>query len=143
MDITVLTKKSKLLRLIIFAVISGTFVPVVQAAEIELGIRVGVSHTDNVFLDPSPNEIEDIVYRASPWIDFSHMSPTLDAALRYRFDWYSYDEIDARQSFHMGAGSVTGKLFEEALALEIGASRGQVLGDQDEVIPPGPTSVNR
>ena len=37
----------------------------------------------------------------------------------------------------MGAGSVTGKLFEEALALEIGASRGQVLGDQDEVIPPG------
>ncbi len=48
-------------------------------AEFGGGIRIGVSHTDNVFLSVSPNEIDDIVYQASPWLSFIHESSQLDA----------------------------------------------------------------
>ena len=63
------------------------------AADIGGGIRVGVSHTDNVFLATSPNEIDDIVYQASPSLSFVHESPQLDANLNYTFDWFRYDEL--------------------------------------------------
>ncbi len=108
---------------------------IAHGADVEFGVRVGVSYSDNVFLDVSPGEIDDIVFRASPSITVIHESPTLDADLRYRFDWFKYDDIDATQSYHMGEGSITGKLFDEALQLEIGAIRMQTIRDQESSIP--------
>ncbi len=62
-----------------------------QAAEVEAGIRVGISQTDNVYLDPSPLEVEDLVLNAAPWISIIHESPNFDANFRYLFDWYKYE----------------------------------------------------
>jgi hypothetical protein len=132
------TKKTNDLAVCSAAVLLfGMAAPQANAVEYEFGIRLGVSQTDNVYLDASPNEIDDIVYRASPWIGLTHTSPTFDASLRYNFDWYEYDDIGVSNSFHMGQGILTGKLFNESLLLEVGASRRQAIRNTDDVIPSG------
>jgi uncharacterized protein (PEP-CTERM system associated) len=101
------------------------------------GVRIGISQIDNVFLVTSPNEIDDIVYQASPFLSFLHESPTLDANLDYTFDWYRYADLDATSKWHSGVASLIGKAWEESLAVGVGAGRSQVLGDPSGVIPPG------
>lgn len=108
-----------------------------QGAEFGGGATVGVSRTDNVFLDTSPNEVDDLIYRASPYIDFTHESPGLDARLNYRYDWYRYADLKRERSYHMGRAQLTGKAWEESLQVELGASRRQVLTNPNDVIPGG------
>jgi len=116
----------------------------VSAAEFGGSVTAGVSYTDNVLLFPSPGEVDDWIYRLSPEITFLHESPTLDANLRYRYEWYQYTELDTTSSYHMGEASVTGKTWQESLALELGALRSQVLRDPGFSIPGGrlPASGN-
>jgi len=109
----------------------------VIGAELGGGATVGAYRTDNVFLDTAPNEIDDIAYRVSPWIDFSHESPGLDARLNYRYDWYRYADLDTEQSYHSGRAQLTGKAWQDSLTLVLGASRRQVLSDPNDVIPGG------
>jgi uncharacterized protein (PEP-CTERM system associated) len=107
------------------------------AGEFGAGVRVGVSKIDNIFLVASPDEIDDIVYQASPFLSFLHESPNLDANLDYTFDWYRYADLDTTTKWHNGVASLIGKAWEESLAVGVGAGRSQVLGDPSGVIPPG------
>ena len=106
------------------------------AAEVGGGIRVGVSYTDNVFLDTAP-EIDDVIFQATPFISLVHESPNWDANVSYEFDWYRYSDLKTTSKFHRGEASLIGKMFQDSLVAELGARRGQVLGDPDGVIPPG------
>jgi len=106
-------------------------------AEIGGGISVGASRTDNVFLATSPDEIDDIVYQASPFFNFLHESPQLDANVRYTFDWYRYADLDTTSKYHRGEASLTSRVWQNSLTTTIGIRRRQTLNDPDDVIPPG------
>ena len=101
------------------------------------GIKIGVSQTDNVFLVSSPDEIDDIVYQATPFLTFLHESPGLDANVRYSFDWYRYSDLDITSKFHKGEASLTSRVWQNSLTTEVGIRRSQVLSDPYDVIPPG------
>jgi uncharacterized protein (PEP-CTERM system associated) len=90
-----------------------------------------------VYLSASSEEVDDIIFRASPWLEVKHESTGIDAYLRYRLDWYKYNDVDVSQSHHMGEGSLTGKMFNEALLVEIGATRSQALRNQTQIIQSG------
>lgn len=107
------------------------------AAEIGGGIRVGASHTDNVFLVTSPDEVDDIVYQATPFLNITHESPQLDADVNYTFDWYRYADLKATSKYHRGAASLKGKAWDDSLTAVLGIQRSQILSDPEEVIPAG------
>ena len=107
------------------------------SAEVEAGIVVGVSHTDNVFLDTAPGEIDDLVYQTSPFLSIVHETPNLDVNFDYTFDWYRYSDLKESSSYHNGEISLTGRAWRDALETEIGASISQALIDPDGVIPKG------
>lgn len=131
----VLTTVTKLRwPLIMAGVIASNSVP---AAELGASITVGLSNTDNALLVPSPDEVEDRVLWLSPTIDFTHESASLDANLRYRLDWYKFDELDETSTFHMGELSITPKFWQENLEFEVGARRAQVLRSPTLGIQPG------
>ncbi len=133
---TVSMKTNKIRRLIVFSIL--TFLATtINAAEVDGGITAGVSRTDNLFLATSPDEVDDLIYQVSPWIDVEYTSPGVDATLNYRYDWYRYTDLSTEQSFHVGRASVTGKAWQDTLRVELGASRDQVLSDPNQVIPPG------
>lgn len=119
----------------------AAFVPA-YGAEIEGGLQIGLSRTDNALLATSPNAVDDLVYSVSPFLDFTHESPRLDAYLNYRFDWYRYDDLAITSSYHMGEASLTPKFWQEALELEFGARRNQVLRDPGGNIPPGSLPIS-
>jgi len=108
-----------------------------HGAEFQAGVDVGISYLDNVYLAPPPNEIGDTAFQASPWINFDHTSPTLDANLKYQVNWFKYQDLDTTESFGSGGVSITGKTWQESLQLEVGASKIQVLSDPNGVVPPG------
>lgn len=110
---------------------------VAHGAEVGGGIEIGVSHTDNVFLATSPDEVDDIVYQASPFLTYAYESPTFDANLDYTFDWFKYSDVDSTSKYHNGTASVLGKAWGNSLTAELGARRSQVLSDPDDVIPSG------
>ena len=67
---------------------------------------------------------------------FDYESPHLDADLDYIYTWFLYTDLDTDSSYHNFGGSVTGKALEEALQVEVGAERRQVLSNPLDVIPP-------
>jgi hypothetical protein len=76
-------------QLIVFGLVLGSLVPSdTFGVEVSAGITAGVSYTDNVFLVPPPDEVEDIVFSLSPWVMLSHQSAGLDTNIRYQYDWY-------------------------------------------------------
>ena len=107
------------------------------AAEIGADLRVGVSNTDNVFLSSAGNEVSDTVFSAAPTLTLVHNSPQWDADILYSLQWYKYDDLGTTSTFHNFDGSVTGKLLEESVALEVGGSRSQVLRDPENIAPTG------
>lgn len=112
--------------------------PVVSfGADLSGGVGVGVSFTDNIFLDSSPNEVDDYVYQASPWFTLDHESPRFDATADYTVDWYRYDDLGVSGNYHRGAVAFTGKAWNEELRAEVGARRSQTLSNPDDVIPTG------
>lgn len=98
---------------------------------------MGVSSTDNVFLQSTPNTQDDMVLRATPYLRFVHESPGIDAVVNYSFDWYRYTDLKQESSFHAYDGSLTGKLLDETLSLQLGANRRQVIKAPDTGIPTG------
>jgi len=118
--------------------------PVSESAEIDGGIRVGASHTDNVFLATTPDEIDDIVFQASPFFSLLHESPQFDANVVYTFDWFRYSDLKSTSNFHRGEASLTGKAWDDSLTAQLGVERSQTLNDPDDVIPAGrlPLSEN-
>ncbi len=133
----VTTGSTKVIRYLFAAGV--LIVPVFSSAvaETEAGVTFGVSHIDNVFLVPAPDETDDVVYRVSPFIRYAHESQTFDTRLDYLLSWYDYDDAESSSTFHTGTASVTGKAWRESFALELGARRRQVLSDPDGVIPGG------
>ncbi len=110
---------------------------VAVGAEVEAGIVAGVSYTDNVFLDTSPGEVDDLIYQASPYVSVVHETPNLDVNIDYAFDWYRYSDLSESSRYHRGEISLTGKAWGDSLLTEIGASRSQALSNPDDVIPVG------
>jgi uncharacterized protein (PEP-CTERM system associated) len=108
-----------------------------HGAEIGGDIRVGVSRTDNVFLATSPEEIDDIVYQATPHLTINHTSPGFDAYLDYTFDWYRYSDLSTTNKFHRGEAFLTGRSWQDSLMATLGARLSQVLSDPEDVIPAG------
>ncbi|MBU2676966.1 MAG: hypothetical protein KJP16_07760, partial [Gammaproteobacteria bacterium] len=106
-------------------------------AEVGGGIRVGASHSDNVLLGPSSDELDDVIYQASPWLSFVHESPQLDANAEYAFDWYRYSDLSTTSNYHRGELSLTGRAWEDSLSAQLGARRSQTLRDPEDVIPLG------
>ena len=128
-----LMKKINLLLLLAL-----TSLPSVTAgAEFEGGISAGVSYTDNVLLDVSPTEVDDIIYQASPFFSLAHESPNFDANVSYSFDWFRYSDFKSTSKYHRGDAMVTGKAWQDTLLAELGARRSQRLGDPNDVIPGG------
>ncbi|MDH3282421.1 MAG: TIGR03016 family PEP-CTERM system-associated outer membrane protein, partial [Gammaproteobacteria bacterium] len=111
-------------------------------ADIGGAIRLGVSQTDNVFLSTSPDEVDDVVMQASPSLSIVHKSPNLDANLEYTFDWYRYSDSKTTSKYHHGEVTLTGRAFEDNLTVDVGAQRSQVLGDPEDVIPPGSSPLS-
>ena len=106
-------------------------------AEVGGGIRVGASYTDNVFLGPSSNSIDEVIFQASPFLNLVHESPNWDAKANYAFDWYRYSDLKTTSNYHRGEASLTGRAWEDSLSAELGARRSQVLSDPEDVIPQG------
>lgn len=128
-----LTKKFSLLLLLAL-----TSLPSVAAsAEFKGGVSSGVSYTDNVLLNVSPTEVDEIIYQASPFFSFNHESPNFDSSVSYSFDWYRYSDLKSTSKYHRGDAIVTGKAWQDTLLVELGARRSQRLGDPNEVIPGG------
>ena len=109
----------------------------VYGGEASFDLQLGASYIDNLFLDTSPDEVDDIVYRASPTLKFTHDSLHWDADLDYRLEWFEYDDLGSSRTFHTYSGTLTAKALRESLALELGAQRSQIISDPDENIPPG------
>lgn len=106
-------------------------------AEFTAGVELGVSRTDNVFLSEPPDEIDDTVLQASPFVEWTYGSTALDAALSYRYDHFDYRDTDVDQSFQFWNASVVAKALEESLRLEVGTLRRQVLASPDRDLLPG------
>lgn len=106
------------------------------AAEFELGLKAGVLATDNALLSESPNEVDDIIYQLSPWLNFDHDSKRLDAMLRYKFDWFRYSDLGETSEYHSGVATLTGKALDERFQVAVGARQGQTLSDPTGTIPP-------
>jgi hypothetical protein len=107
-----------------------------QGAEVHGGINVGVLFTDNVFLVPSPGEVDDMVYQASPFLELIYENQRINAEVRYQFDWFKYSDLDTSTEYHIYDALFTGDLVQEALYLDLGASRSQSPVNPDIVIPP-------
>lgn len=120
-----------LLPLFLFGVVA----PGCAQAQFTGGVSVGASVSDNVFLAVSPNEFEDVVFQASPFLNYNHDTQHLDVLFDYGFDWYRYSDLETESSFHRGELIVVASGFQESLALEFGARRAQALSDPDQAIP--------
>ena len=134
---TAIPNSARTLRhLILAGLVAGSLAPSdTYGAEFSAGITMSASHTDNVYLVPSPDETDDIVFGLSPWITLTHESPGLDANVIYQYDWYEYSDLNTTSSFHVGSAILVGKAFEEDLQVELGGRRRQVLSDPEDVIP--------
>jgi uncharacterized protein (PEP-CTERM system associated) len=108
-----------------------------QGAEFDGGIQAGVRNTDNVFLVPSPDEMDDTIYQVSPYLNLTYENQRVNASLRYQFDWYDYSDLGTSNEFHRYDASFTGDLVQDTLYLDLGASRSQSAVDPDSLIPPG------
>lgn len=139
MEVTETTDSMKIARYLArTAAILACAMPVcVSAADVGGGIRIGASHSDNVFLATTPNEIDDIIYQASPYLTILHTSPGFDANFDYTFDWYRYSDLDSTTRFHRGEATVVGRAWQDSLQTTLGARRSQTLSDPEDVIPSG------
>ncbi|MDH3639587.1 MAG: hypothetical protein OES09_14165, partial [Gammaproteobacteria bacterium] len=106
----------------------------VSAVDVDAGLRVGATWSDNIGLQPTPSEIDDIAYSVSPQLTVVHASPALDANLRSQLYWSRYADAKATSSFGEGEASLTAKAWQQSLAVEIGALRYQVLSDPQQLI---------
>ena len=136
MDPTVLTKNNNSLAGVSLALFC--LLPQISVgAEVGAGIRVGASYSDNVFLGPSSNSVDEVIYQATPSLSFVHQTPQLDVNAEYAFDWYRYSDLKTTSNYHRGEARVVGRAWEDSLSAELGARRSQTLSDPEDVIPSG------
>lgn len=108
-----------------------------QGLEITGTIRAGIAKTDNIFLLPPPDEIEETTYVISPTLNLDYSNQRVELLVRYQYDWFKYSDLDATNEFHRYDARLNSTLVEDALFLDLGASRSQSVVDPDAVIPPG------
>lgn len=136
MDPTVLMKNNN--RLAGAGLALSCLLPVVSVgADVGGSIRVGASYSDNVFLGPSSNSVDEVIYQATPSLTFVHQTPQLDVNAEYSFDWYRYSDLKTTSNYHHGEVSLIGRAWEDSLSAELGARRSQTLSDPEDVIPQG------
>ena len=120
----------------------GLLVSSDSLAELDAGIRLGISHTDNLFLSPAGEERADWIFNMSPFIRWSEAKPAYEGLLDYRYDRLAYADYGQNQSWHLLNAMFAGKALEESLRLEVGASRRQVLQRPEDEILPGRAPVS-
>ncbi len=111
-------------------------------AELDAGISIGISRTDNVFLSPPGQEFDDRFTQVSPFLNWAKETPTYDGLFNYRYDRFDYDDFSLDQSWHFLDARLAGKALEEALRFEVGASRRQVLQLPEQDILPGQAPIS-
>jgi hypothetical protein len=108
-----------------------------QGLEFSGNIRAGVAQSDNIFLAPSPNEVEETTYIISPQLNLDYSNQRIESLIRYQYDWFRYSDLDSKNEYHRYDARLDSTLVEEALYLSLGASRSQSIIDPDAVIPTG------
>ena len=101
-------KNSKLLSAICLA-FGSLITAVCVGADVEGGITIGASYTDNVELGTTPNDTDSVIYQASPFFSITHETPNFDTSVNYSFDWYRYDELKSTSKYHRGDVTINGK----------------------------------
>ncbi len=144
MGTTDLMKKSSRVTSVLCFVLLGSLSTNSSAADIELGVEAGASYTDNVTLESSPNEQDDLIYQVSPRIRFNHEAPNFVASLDYALDWLRYSDLNETSSYHRGELRLRGMAWEKTFSTEVGVRRLQTLADPNGIIPSGrlPQSEN-
>ena len=100
-------------------------------------IRAGIANSDNIFLLPPPDEVEETTYIISPQLNLDYSNQRIVSLVRYQYDWFKYSDLDTTNEFHRYDARLDSTLIEDALFLDLGASRSQSVVDPDAVVPPG------
>jgi hypothetical protein len=128
-----------------------TLVPVVSLlaasaahAEFEPQVTVGITHTDNVFLQAEDKQ-SDIVYRLEPSFHFAKETKALTLNADYLLQAFRYRDLGETEVFHQYQASARAALIPDTFFLEAGGSRDQAIVDPDLTIPSSnlPISGNR
>jgi hypothetical protein len=119
-----------------------------DAAPWEFGtiLDLGITHTDNVFLDDSDAKESETVYSIVPEFFLMTDGERIEADLRYRPEAYFYSEYDDSDNvFHVVDASLTAALVKDRLFLDVSAMNYQSIIDPEGRIPSGniPISSNR
>lgn len=115
-----------------------------SAAEFEPSVRLGLTHTDNIFLD-TEEPLSEQVFHVEPMLRFWHESRRLNVDANYRFQSFWYKDLDDRSSFDQYNVDIEGAFVPDVLFLGVGADRIQSIADPAFNIPQGnlPISANR
>jgi hypothetical protein len=142
MNNVIRTKHACILAVVIHLITAAS--AAAQGLEITGNIRAGIAKSDNIFLLPSPDEVEETTYIISPQLNLDYSNQRIESLIRYEYDWFKYSDLDATNEFHRYDARLDTTLVDEALFLDLGASRSQSVVDPDVVIPPGglPISEN-
>jgi len=107
-----------------FVVVSVFFTPVAgnaQGLEFSGSIRAGVAKSDNIFLLPSPDEIEETTYIISPTLNLDYANQRIESLIRYQYDWFRYSDLDTKNEYHRYDARLDSTIVENALYFDFGA----------------------
>ena len=118
--------------------------PIASAAEFDPVVTIGITHSDNIFLE-SENEDSESIYRIEPGFSFTQEAPRVSIDVEYLLQAFRYHDIGDNEVFHLYDASIRAALVPEHFFLEVGANRSQSIVDPDQGIPLGnlPISSNR
>ena len=136
MAITAMKVRSAQPGLGIFALFFAfsTFVNPVPAAEFEPAVTLGITHTDNIFLQPSDGQ-DETVFRIEPGFSLAHESDRLDVDADYLLQAFYYEKLEEDEVFHQYNASLRAAAVPDVLFFSLGGSRTQSIVDPGLVIP--------
>lgn len=113
-------------------------------AEFSSEVTAGISHTDNVRLEPVDEDTE-LVYRLEPSFHFSKEAASITLNADYRLQALRYRDFGETDVYHQYDANLRAMLVPETFFLAIGANRSQTIVDPERRIPLSnlPISSNR
>ncbi len=116
----------------------------VAAVEFEPAVAIGVTYTDNVFLE-TEDEQDETIFRVEPGFSLSHENERLTLNADYLLQAFYYEKLEEDQIFHQYNASLRAAAVPENLFFEVGGSRSQSIVDPGLFIPQNnlPITANR